>query len=344
MAVDEEVGRKQILTTGDFCCLGRYVGHIQLSLQASTIKNATKRMLQALSGCCYGNTCGGVVLALRRTAPTRAAATSRASAAAEQVTIAGLLTGRAGNRSFGVGSLGGSGSGSSSSGGAAAAAADSVRRRRLDAAWRSRWWATPGFAVASVAMADALIYTAWRVAFKRPRAMDFMERNFTSSYVNLRSGRLWTLASAAVSHAEFGQLLANLNAVYSCGLPLAQLVGPRKFFAIYGGGAVASALGLVAVDVLRARRRGKQPESQPVLGGSGAATALLTAFAVAYPHSIVLVNGYVRLPVIVEALATAIYDLANIGRESQTGVSHAGHFAGAVFGVLASLLFLRTTH
>lgn len=242
------------------------------------------------------------------------------------MSIAGLLTGRGGNRSFGVGSLNAASSSSSSS-----AVLGGLR-----------WWAaTPGAAVGALALADAAVYGAWRAAFRRPRAMDFLERNFTSSYANLRAGRLWTLLSGALSHAEFGQLVASLNAVFSCGLPLAQIVGPRRFLALYAGGAAASALSLVLVDVARSRRRGRPPESAPVLGGSGAATALLAAFAVAYPHSVVLVNGYVRLPVLVEALATAVYDLANIGRESQTGVSHAGHFAGAVFGALAGLAFLR---
>lgn len=77
------------------------------------------------------------------------------------------------------------------------------------------------------------------------------------------------------------------------------------------------------------------------LGGSGAGTGMLTAFAMAFPHSILMLNGYVRLPVLVEVIATWLYDAANIGREHLTGVAHVGHFAGALAGAMCFLLGIR---
>lgn len=223
-------------------------------------------------------------------------------------TIAGLLTGRKSPPS----------SGTAKSGGLLA----------------GRWWDTPGFAVGSIAVADVALYGAWKLAFRHPSAMDAMEKHFTASFKNVRAGRLWTLATSSLSHSDLGQVLSNVNAVYSCGLPIAQMLGPRTFLALYLGSGVASAAALVAVDAIRARRRNKPPENDPNLGGSGAVTGMLTTFALSFPHSIVLINGYVRLPVIFEVAATWLYDLFNIGRESQTGVSHAGHFAGALCGAL----------
>lgn len=92
----------------------------------------------------------------------------------------------------------------------------------------------------------------------------------------------------------------------------------------------------------RERQQQQVPDAQVArLGGSGAGTGMLTAFGMAFPHSILMLNGYVRLPVIVEVLATWLYDAANIGRENVTGVAHVGHFAGALTGALFYLLRLR---
>lgn len=99
---------------------------------------------------------------------------------------------------------------------------------------------------------------------------------------------------------------------------------------------------MVATGTTRERQQEQGPDAQVArLGGSGAGTGMLTAFGMAFPHSILLLNGYVRLPVIVEVLATWLYDAANIGRENVTGVAHVGHFAGALTGALFYLLRMR---
>ena len=88
---------------------------------------------------------------------------------------------------------------------------------------------------------------------------------------------------------------------------------------------------MVATGTTRERQQEQGPDAQVArLGGSGAGTGMLTAFGMAFPHSILLLNGYVRLPVIVEVLATWLYDAANIG-----------HFAGALTGALFYLLRMR---
>lgn len=84
--------------------------------------------------------------------------------------------------------------------------------------------------------------------------LDFMERNFTCSVDNLRAGRLHTLVTSAFSHNDVGSLLATLNSVFSCGLPVAQMSGAGAFARLLLASSATSMLALVGSDWVRARR------------------------------------------------------------------------------------------
>ena len=86
------------------------------------------------------------------------------------------------------------------------------------------------------------------------KMLDFMERNFTCSVDNLRAGRLHTLVTSAFSHNDVGSLLATLNSVFSCGLPVAQMSGSGAFARLLLASSATSMLALVGSDWLRARR------------------------------------------------------------------------------------------
>ena len=85
------------------------------------------------------------------------------------------------------------------------------------------------------------------------KMLDFMERNFTCSVDNLRAGRLHTLVTSAFSHNDVGSLLATLNSVFSCGLPVAQMSGSGAFARLLLASSATSMLALVGSDWLRAR-------------------------------------------------------------------------------------------
>ena len=211
------------------------------------------------------------------------------------------------------------------------------------------FFGNPYVPVLSIGVADIAVYLGWKAAASHPRVMDFMERNFTASYRNLAQGRFWTLATATISHCDLWSAISSLNSIFTCGLPLAQVLGGPSVLSLYFGSSALSYASLIALDVRRARkaqgdkavRKLAAVDSDMYLGGNCAGTSLLTAFALGFPHSVIMANGYVRLPVVIEALATWVYDFVNLGKEQQTGIPHSGHFAGALCGALWYILFVK---
>lgn len=211
------------------------------------------------------------------------------------------------------------------------------------------FFGNPYVPVLSIGIADIAVYLGWKFASRHPRLMDFMERNFTVSYRNLAQGRFWTLATASISHCDLWSAISSLNSIFTCGLPLAQVIGGPSVLSLYFGSSALSYASLIALDVRRAKKARSEKairkltgvDSDLYLGGNCAGTSLLTAYALGFPHSVIMANGYVRLPVVIEAIATWVYDFVNLGKEQQTGIPHSGHFTGALCGALWYFLFVK---
>eukprot|EP00928_Gymnodinium_smaydae_P093453 TRINITY_DN77632_c0_g1_i1.p1 TRINITY_DN77632_c0_g1~~TRINITY_DN77632_c0_g1_i1.p1 ORF type:complete len:310 (-),score=50.13 TRINITY_DN77632_c0_g1_i1:44-973(-) len=91
-----------------------------------------------------------------------------------------------------------------------------------------------------------LVYALWKIL------PSFAHKNFSASWANLRSFRLWVLATALFSHERFEHLLINTLLLYSVAPALHDMLGRPQFLALYlAGGAVAVVVSLCLNPWLR---------------------------------------------------------------------------------------------
>ncbi|KAK3808567.1 MAG: hypothetical protein J3Q66DRAFT_264365, partial [Benniella sp.] len=138
---------------------------------------------------------------------------------------------------------------------------------------------------------NVMIFGTWQYAegkakrFQDGRLYLFMFKNFASSLTNLREGRLWTLLTSAFSHKDWYHILLNTMVFLSFGPPVWEMLGTRRFLAVYLGSAIVSSLASIGYYAYLGpylRRIQHKPEVNPIhysLGASGAVMGLTTAFA-----------------------------------------------------------------
>lgn len=142
-----------------------------------------------------------------------------------------------------------------------------------------------------------------------------------------------TPLTATLVHADWTQLLINSVMLVYCGQRVERAIGPRLLALLYGLGAYAAALGQWALD----------PRSlAPVIGASGASSALIAAYALLYAERPVPAIGPIPSRVVRIAWLAAAW----IGFQSLYGLA-AGLGGGAIAigtqigGFLAGLALAR---
>lgn len=136
------------------------------------------------------------------------------------------------------------------------------------------------------------------------------------------------LLTSGFVHADFGHLLFNMFTFFSFGAYIERLFTPRigaiGFAAFYAAGIVVSAL----PSYLR-HRNDMEYRS---LGASGAVSAVLFAFILIKPWSMIFVFAF-PVPAIVFALVYLGYTIY-MDRRQADRINHSAHLWGAVYGVL----------
>jgi uncharacterized protein len=142
---------------------------------------------------------------------------------------------------------------------------------------------------------------------------------FTDSFVLVSSdvaARPWLLITSTFLHDGAAHILGNMFALFVFGIILENLVGTKKFLAIYfAAGLVASLAATLFYDVS--------------LGASGAIFGVLGALAAMRPKMTVWTYG-VPMPMVVAAGFWLALDI--IGVFSPSNVANAAHIAGLIFG------------
>jgi membrane associated rhomboid family serine protease len=133
-----------------------------------------------------------------------------------------------------------------------------------------------------------------------------------------------TLLTYAFLHGSVGHLLFNMIMLYFFGGDLDLFLGRRRFWVLYLGSALAG--GLAAALFL--------PAGVMVLGASGAIYGLLTAYALYFPDTEILVwfvfPMKTRTVVLVLLAVSLFYSVFG----SVDGVAHLAHLGGAAFAFL----------
>lgn len=152
-----------------------------------------------------------------------------------------------------------------------------------------------------------------------------MSRSVLHPWALSRTRRYETLITHGFVHVSPMHLAFNMLTLYSFGPPMEMAHGTAWFLALYFLGMLASALGMILTHR-------KNPEYTAV-GASGAILAVLFAFIVYDPTSVLLLFFVIPVPATVFAVGFLAYTVW-AAKHWRGRTAHEGHFGGAVFGLL----------
>jgi membrane associated rhomboid family serine protease len=146
-----------------------------------------------------------------------------------------------------------------------------------------------------------------------------------------RQGQYDRLLTCGFVHADFAHLLFNMFTFFSFGAYMERLFTPRigaiGYAAFYAAGIVISAL----PSFLRHR----DDAGYRSLGASGAVSAVLFAYILIKPWSMILVFAF-PVPATVFALVYLGYTIY-MDRRQTDRINHSAHLWGALYGILFTL-------
>ncbi|KAJ1945369.1 hypothetical protein FBU59_002327 [Linderina macrospora] len=196
---------------------------------------------------------------------------------------------------------------------------------------------SPEALIYSIIGANGVVFLVWNSAQQRQKSfgdtklLRWMVENFSATYINLTSGRVWTLLTPAFSHMEPMHLMINMFMLYTFGTDMARLLGPKRFLLFYLG---AAAFGNLLSDVIRgiylpAKTGNYRTAGQPAIGASTSVVGTTTLFACLYPHATLQLFFFVPVPAWLATVGFIGWDVYRVMRSDRTRVDGAGHLGGA---------------
>eukprot|EP00038_Savillea_parva_P016821 m.18301 g.18301 ORF g.18301 m.18301 type:complete len:334 (-) comp3582_c0_seq1:283-1284(-) len=175
--------------------------------------------------------------------------------------------------------------------------------------------------VGCIAASYVTVFVLWKI----PRLQSFMMRHFIHYPY---SGHMTQLVGSHFSHVSVVHLAFNTMALWSFGVPVANLLGTEQFLAVCVGAGMMSGL----VSQLHSVAIGC---ATPGLGASGVIMGLIGVFAFTHPSATI----YIPFLPFIQGTATSAFGLLVavdiLGMAMGWRVlGHAAHFGGQVFGVL----------
>ena len=178
------------------------------------------------------------------------------------------------------------------------------------------------------ALIAVTVLVSW-LAFERPALLD---RLILWPPAIDRKKQYDRLLTHGFIHADWSHLLFNMITLYFFGRlierVMAELVGPLGFVLFY--------LSAIVIAILPTYLRHRHDPTYRSLGASGAVSAVLFAFILLQPWSLIFVF-FLPMPAILYALMYIGYSIY-MDKRGGDNINHSAHISGAIYGVLFMLL------
>jgi membrane associated rhomboid family serine protease len=172
----------------------------------------------------------------------------------------------------------------------------------------------------------------------RYRGGGVVEDWFQLNVQTVTEGQVWRLLTYAFLHdpSDPFHILFNMLILWFFGVAMEEIYGRHEFLAMYLTAAVVGGLGFVALNL-------SSNPLQPVVGASGAVTAVMVLYALHYPRRTILLMGILPIQVWLLVLLSVGWDVWNLlammrARAAFPGAQFLGppiafsvHVAGAAF-------------
>ncbi len=148
----------------------------------------------------------------------------------------------------------------------------------------------------------------------------------------------WTFITYAFLHGDFWHIFFNMFFLYLFGRNVNDKLGHIPFFVFFLVGAAASGLGQAILH---------SATPTPTLGASGAVAAVIGAYLVLFPQTMLTIVywfffiGTIEVPALY-FIALKLIFLDNILARGQGQIAYDAHLAGYVYGVVVTMLLLMT--
>ncbi|KAJ1647352.1 hypothetical protein LPJ64_001264 [Coemansia asiatica] len=200
---------------------------------------------------------------------------------------------------------------------------------------------TPEKTVYAIIALNGAVFLVWQSAKGRANSfgdyglLNWMVKNYTTMWVNLKEGRLWTLVTPAFSHIDPMHMFINMFVLYSFGIDLARQLTPRRFLAFYLGAAVCgNVISAVLRGIVMPISTGNHAtKAQPSLGASTSIVGITTLFACLYPNATLMLFMVVPVPAWLATVGFIGWDMLNVIRSTNSKADGAGHLGGAAAGI-----------
>jgi membrane associated rhomboid family serine protease len=150
----------------------------------------------------------------------------------------------------------------------------------------------------------------------------------------VEQGQIWRLVTSAFCHqrAALWNILFNMIVLFWFGQRLERMYGSTEFLLFYLAAAVCAPLAYLALAY-------HDGTNTPAIGASGAIMGVMMLYVIYHPFEQFLLFWLVPVPLWLLLSVYVLYDLQPIllslaGDRVFTGVAHAGHLGGLVFGFM----------
>lgn len=143
-------------------------------------------------------------------------------------------------------------------------------------------------------------------------------------------GQVWRLVTYAFLHStdSIWHIVFNMLLFWMVGRETESIYGPREFLAFYLVAALIGGLAQLLAGWMVPQLAG------PMLGASGAVTAVLVLFAMHFPTRVFYFMMVIPMPVIALVAVSVLIDVLGLVSGQAKGVAVACHLGGAAFGFL----------